>query len=186
MKRCFIAIKIPFENSLSQFYEQLRKELSASVINWVKPENIHLTLNFLGELPDKQIERTIDELNKVALNFESFSCDLNGFGSFGSTKNPTVLFIGINASQKLIELRIQLDEGLKLTGYKPDERIFKPHLTLGRIKEFKNQPELRRLTGKYNDSFFLSFNVSSLILYESRLSSLGPVYTPIRIFPLGK
>jgi 2'-5' RNA ligase len=184
MKRCFIAIKIPADNSIQTFYQHLRKEFEASGINWVKPENMHLTLVFLGEISDKQIEAAMGVLNETKLKYAPFHCELKGFGSFGPIQNPSVLWIGINSSPVLNEIKQDLDAGLKITGYKQEGRAFHPHLTLGRIKLFKNQAELHRLIGRYSDHSFLEFTGSSLTLFESKLSALGPVYSVLRDFPL--
>jgi len=184
MKRCFIAIKIPLLNSLLNFYQQARKEFSDSDVNWVKPENMHLTLAFLGQLQQKQVEETKQILNNICLKIEPFDLELKGFGSFGRGANPCVLWIGVNTSYKLNELKIQLNTELALTGYKPDKNIFQPHLTVGRIKMIKNQSELFNLGEKYKEHSFIIFRVNSIILYESILSSLSPKYTPISDFPL--
>jgi 2'-5' RNA ligase len=184
MKRCFIALKIPAESSILTFYQHLRKEFEASGINWVKPVNMHLTLAFLGEISDKQIEAAIGILNETSLKYSPFHCELKGFGSFGSIQNPSVLWIGINSSPVLNEIKQDLDAGLKIIGYKQDGRVFHPHLTLGRIKLFKNQAELQRLISRYTDYSFLEFTISSLTFFESQLSALGPVYTELRDCPL--
>lgn len=95
MRRCFIAIDIPAANSILKLFQLLKKEFADSAINWVKPENIHLTLAFLGEIQDNQVEMTILELDEISRRFDSFNCNLYGFGSFGSRENPKVLRIGI-------------------------------------------------------------------------------------------
>jgi len=184
LKRCFIAIDIPAENSLPQLLKLLRKEFNASQINWVQPEKIHLTLAFLGEISDGQIDLTIKVLNEICLKFEPFNCNLKGFGSFGTKEKPTVLWIGVYVSRALYELKLKFDKGLEITGFNYDGKIFKPHLTLGRIKKFANHAEYLQLTGKYKDFSFLNFEVRSVILYESILSSSGPDYKPIKVFPL--
>jgi RNA 2',3'-cyclic 3'-phosphodiesterase len=184
VKRCFIAIEIPDANSLTKFNHLLNKDFANSDIKWVKPENMHLTLVFLGEITDEQVEAAIKVLRSVSENYNPFVCELKGFGSFGTKNNPTVLWIGIDVSKPLLELKNRLDSGLKSSGYKINENKYRPHLTLGRVKLFKNHNELDQLTGKYKDYLFLTFTVFRLILFESKLSSQGPAYTPIEICTL--
>ena len=105
MKRCFVAIKIPYEIKVVSLLHLLKNALFSSSINWVKPGNLHLTLAFLGEISDERIQSTIDILNEISYNFTEIDIEIKGLGTFGSAGSPTVLWIGIKKSSILNELK---------------------------------------------------------------------------------
>jgi len=184
MKRCFIAIKIPYEIQVARLLQLLKKNLSSSRINWVEPENIHLTLAFLGEISEKQIHSALDILKEVSLKISAIDLEIKGFGTFGRAETPSVLWLGIEPSPGLTELKLKLDIGLQTTGYIPDHRAFQPHLTLGRVKFFNNAAQLNEIKRSYVKTSFLKFSANHINMYESKLSGKGPEYIVIREFPL--
>jgi RNA 2',3'-cyclic 3'-phosphodiesterase len=184
MKRCFIAIKIPLDNSILKFLEFLKREFISSRISWVKPENMHLTLAFLGEISDQDIRETEEILEEASSKFSRIDFEIKGFGTFGNSQNPGVLWLGLNFTATLEKLKLKLDEDLKTIGYMPDDRPFQPHLTLGRIKFFNSKTQLVKIQSSYRETPFLKFSADKIILFESKLSSIGPEYFVIKDFPL--
>lgn len=184
MKRCFIAVKIPAEPAIRNFLLQLKNSLSSSRINWVDPGSLHLTFAFLGDLNEQQIKLTSEILRLATEACPPVDIEIKGLGSFGSRQNPTVIWMGIKASENLFNLQSRLDKDLKVIGYVSDHKIFHPHLTLGRIKSFNDKQNLDSYSEKNKDTTFLKFLAKSVILFESKLSQKGPEYSVISEFAL--
>ena len=184
MKRIFIAIKIEPENDLLRIHASLKSVLGDEKINWVDPLNIHLTLAFLGDTEEDRIKVAAIMLKKQCSGFGEFDFNLCGTGVFKDFNDPRVIWIGVNESEKLAELYGRIKTGLEDTGFKTENRPFRPHITIGRIKSLRNPGVLRSAVEKYKDSGIQKVNVQEVILYESILKPTGPLYKPISIFKL--
>jgi RNA 2',3'-cyclic 3'-phosphodiesterase len=184
MKRVFIAVKIDPEQTLMRISASLKSILGGEKINWTDPSNIHLTLSFLGDTEDELIKVVSIMLKQKCTGFGEFGFNLSGTGVFKNYRDPRVIWIGIEHSDKLIQLNDQIVTGLKDAGFKPEERQFKPHLTLGRIKSISNIDTLRSALEKYQDTKIQEVEVKTVILFESILKPTGPVYRSIGEFSL--
>jgi len=184
MKRIFIAIKIEPENDLLRIYSSLKSVLGIEKINWVDPLNIHLTLAFLGDTEEERIKVAAIMLKKQCCGFGEFDFNLSGTGVFKDFNDPRVIWIGVNESEKLAELYGRIKTGLEDTGFKTEDRPFRPHITIGRIKFLRDPGALQSAVEKYRDMEVQKVNVQKVILYESILKPAGPVYKPIGIFKL--
>ena len=184
MKRLFAAIKIiPDENFLKTYYG-LMKGMHFAKINWVKPENIHLTLKFFGETPEDKIVEINRVISETIVSYTPYIIRIKKTGIFGSSYSPKVIWFGIDNASVLISMTEQLLENLNKNGFLSDRQNFVPHLTLGRIKEVGNRQLFQSVVDKYKDSFLQEINVDSIILFESVLSPSGPQYNKISEFSL--
>lgn len=184
MKRLFIAVPVTPKPELLETIRVLKSELASEQINWVSPENLHFTLQFLGDTYEKQIPDIVKGLHEFSLKFHPGSGILKGIGYFSQQGNPRVIFTELEG---LPEMATMANEIFKITepiGFIPDHRKFKPHLTLGRIKFLKNKTKFFRLVESLKDKEFQKFSASQIILFESRLQPSGPVYKPIEKFIL--
>jgi 2'-5' RNA ligase len=184
MKRIFIAIKVDPGQSLMRIYSSLRSLLGSEKIKWTDPANIHLTLAFLGDTADDLISVAGIILKQKCAGFGDFKFNLNGAGVFKNYRDPRVIWIGIEPNENLIQLNDRILTGLKDAGFKLEDRQFRPHITLGRIKSIKNPDALRSALGEYQESQIQEVHVKEVILYESILKPTGPVYKPIGNFSL--
>lgn len=182
MKRIFIAIKIEPENTFLRIHSSLKAILGNEKINWVETSNIHLTLAFLGDTEEDRIKVAAIMLKQQCSGFGEFDFNLSGTGVFKDFSDLRVIWIGIKESEKLAELHGRIKTGLEDTGFKTEDRPFRPHITIGRIKFLRNPGALRSAIEKYRDMEFQKVNVQEVILYESILKPTGPVYKPIGIF----
>lgn len=132
--RTFIAIKIYPESRLLNLYEELQTTLPDEAIKWVEPENLHLTLRFLGDTATKQIEDVKEILSKTSQHFHLFQFRLKGLGYFRKNGQPNVLFAKVEEGEPLQRLFLYLDKLLTEVGFEGETREFRPHLTLARIK----------------------------------------------------
>ncbi|OFY68458.1 MAG: 2'-5' RNA ligase [Bacteroidetes bacterium RBG_13_43_22] len=184
MKRIFIALKVEPEGNLLRMISSLRSVLGNEKINWVDLSNIHLTLAFLGDTGEERIKMADIAVRQKCSGFGVFSFNLSGTGVFKNFRDPRVIWTGIGECEKLIKLNDLIMTGLKDTGFKFEDRPFRPHITLGRIKFIKDPSLLESALEKYRDAHFQTVPVKEVILYESILKPAGPVYKPLGRFRL--
>ena len=182
--RSFIAFQIKLSPELKNFLFSMQAALSASSIRWVNAEQLHVTLAFLGETSPMQLVAADKLLGSITGSTSCFTVSLRGLGYFGKTTAPRVIWIGMDHSTELGTLQKRISEGLVLSGMEPEDRQYSPHITLGRIKEFRDAATFRSLLTTYGCYDFHSFSVEEIIHYESILSPGGPEYRPIRVYPL--
>jgi 2'-5' RNA ligase len=184
MKRIFIAIKTEAGPELQKTLATFRSVLGAERIKWVDPVNIHLTLAFLGDTEEGRIKSLSVMLTERCRDFGKFSFQIIGTGVFKSLRDPRVIWIGVESSDKLNKLNEQIVEGLKENGSQLEERLFRPHITIGRIKSLKDAENLKMLVGRYENKVIQTVDVREVILYESILMPTGPLYKSLGIFEL--
>jgi 2'-5' RNA ligase len=179
MKRIFIGVKIDAAAALMNMISDFRTTLKDERIKWTETDNLHVTIEFLGDTEEKMI-REIDKMLRIACaGTGSFHLELSGAGVFRSLNDPRILWAGISPPEKLNRLHDAIRKGLRETGTGVEERPFNPHLTLGRIKGIHDIDKLKSLIGKYSDNAIQTQPVSEVILYESKLSSAGASYIPL-------
>jgi 2'-5' RNA ligase len=184
MKRIFIAIKIEPDADLLRMISLLRSLLANDKITWVDPSNIHLTLAFLGDTDEEKIKVAGIAVNQSCSGFGEFSFRLSGTGVFKNFSDPRVIWTGIGESGKLIRLNDLMMTRLKDTGFRIEDRPFRPHITLGRIKFIKDPDILKTALEKYRYTDFQKVPVKEVILYESILKQTGPVYKILSTYDL--
>ena len=175
--RIFIAIKVP--DSIKEEISKLQKNLDIQNIRWVASQNIHLTLKFLGEIPEKQIEAIIEAIKSSTQKSKPFNISFKEVGGFPNLKRPRILWVGIKEGKdKLIELIQNLSKEFSSIGFEAESHKSVPHLTIGRIKKVKSL-ELR--VKDFESPLFLA---ERIYLIKSELTSQGPIYTNIKEFRL--
>jgi RNA 2',3'-cyclic 3'-phosphodiesterase len=184
MKRIFIAIKVKPEAKLAGIMTSLRSGLARERITWVDPANIHLTLAFLGNTEEARIRVVEAMLAKECNGFGEFCLTLKGSGVFRSIRDPRVIWVGIENPELVTRLNDKIINGLADNGFKPDNKPFRPHITLGRIKQIMNPEVLSKELAKHAGDHVQEVEVKEVILYESILQSTGPVYKPLGSFSL--
>jgi 2'-5' RNA ligase len=175
--RLFVAIDLPAD---------LRERLAALSngipgARWVAPENLHLTLRFIGEADGTQAQDIDAAL--TGLRAQSFPVTLAGLGRFGNGTKLRALWAGVEANPALERLQAKIEQALQRAGLPPEGRKFKPHVTLAR---FKNGSNVRLLGYLEAHSLFYAeaFEVRNFVLYSSFLSHNGAIYTPEAVYPL--
>jgi len=169
--RCFIAIDVPHNISIQLRELQKQFENLASI---TLPNVFHLTMKFLGDISEKQLEEIKINLKKV--KFKPFELELTTIGSFPNDQRINVLWVGVNPAEKVIELQREVEKNLD--GFAKDLRFY-PHITIGRVKFVKNKERLRALLTTKVDGMF---RAESFKLIKSELLSDGPNYTVLEIF----
>lgn len=184
MKRIFVAVDIKPGNRLKEAIELVRKRLRTERIRWVDPDQMHLTISFLGDTPEEVIPQVVNGLQKQLAGHIAFNLNVETLGVFKSVHDPHVLWIGCRESAPLQQIKKEIDKSLAEYGVEPESRVFSPHLTLGRIKQLRQQNQLIQLISLYKDVVFQQQLIENIVLYESRLTPEGPGYIPLHRFPL--
>jgi len=181
--RCFIAIDID-ENIRAevgnlQQWLQNKTDIKKSDAKWVRPEVMHLTLKFLGEVKDQKVAELCNIVKDVAACHKSFELDIEQIGYFGG-KRPKVLWVGTGeGSDDLRRLVKELEQQLALAGWPEDTRDFSGHLTLCRIRNTGAGIELAKISEQYKDLKLGTISADSISVYQSQLMPTGPIYTPL-------
>lgn len=174
--RCFIAVKV--DNPLVNSFIGELLEVGAA-LRPVKPENLHLTLKFLGEVPEDAVKGIKKAMDDSFSGFESFEASLFGTGTFPSMNYMRVVWIGFQENrERFIEMQRMVDKNLVPLGFDSDKR-FHPHLTIARVKSQKGKGKLKVFINKNKERSFGKLKVGSVELKKSVLSPKGPTYSTI-------
>jgi 2'-5' RNA ligase len=184
MKRVFIAVKVNPDAGLLRMIPALKSALAKENIRWVDPVNLHITIAFLGDTEDGKIKILAGMLKDKCSGFHEFDFMLSGAGVFKNYRDPRVIWAGIKSPENLYTLENEIAEGLKSAGFVIEERQFKPHLTLGRVKSVTDTGNLKNILDRYRDIEFQKVEVKEVILFESVLTRTGPVYKSLGSYPL--
>lgn len=188
--RAFVAVEIPAEiqQKVYKATSHFRNGID-SLVRWTPAENMHLTLKFLGDVRQPNVEFLIQMLRTQADHVSPFAIQLTGLGCFPSPKRPRVIYIGIQAPAALGALQREIESASRRFGYESDERPFSPHLTLGRVRQnisSIDQQTIRRAVEGTQVDVLGSARVDSVHLYRSELKPSGSVYTRLYSAPLKK
>lgn len=179
MKRLFIGVPVLPEPQLLEAIRKLKSGLATEQINWVKPENLHFTFQFLGDTHESKISEIIKALHETCGKFHPVSGLLKGISYFSQQGNPRVIFTELQGMPEMKYMAAEIHKNTEPLGFIPDHRQFKPHLTLGRIKYLKNKLQFFKLVDSYKEFVFQNLTANQIILFESILRPQGPVYNAI-------
>jgi len=186
MRRTFIAIEIPASVKLKELLELLRVDFREEKIRWVNPEILHITLSFLGDTSEQQVNYISEQLEKICSGYSSMELHLKEVGVFPNLRKPKVFWVGIERNKLLENLQEEIKVMLHDYGMNRDEKSFNPHLTIARIKWIDDIDKLKYWLQKYKGETIQKTKIGEIIYYESRLTSNGPIYNPVKKFPLKK
>ena len=179
--RAFIAIDLPesVRSFLSKAQEALK--LYGFRVKWVRPQNIHLTLKFLGNTATADSDKIAAAMALAARNCPGVSLAAKGIGVFPNVRRPRVIWAGLNGELEILaNLQQTLDAHLADLGFPRETRAFKSHLTLGRVKGKIASDRINAAIDKLKDLESGSFEINQIILFKSELRPSGAVYTQVR------
>ena len=185
MIRSFIAINLPQETreKLAAIQDQLKK--SRAGVRWVKPGSIHLTLKFLGNILPAQVDEIGAAAAQVVVNEPPITLGAAGLGAFPSHSKPRVIWVGLRGEvERLAKIQAGLEKTLAPLGFAPEGRGFRPHLTIGRVKDRHHLQALIEAMSTLELPEFNSFDADEIILYKSDLRPTGAIYTKLHRMPL--
>lgn len=177
MMRLFVAVDLP---------EAIQDELAGigpgiPGASWVNPDNYHLTLRFIGEVPENVAHDVDDALTNVAA--PAFDLRIKGVGHFGPIRRARTLWAGVERNEALNHLQRKVEAACVRTGLKAETRKFHPHITLARLRG-ETGHHLADLLARNNLFAPMAFPVTRFTLFESFLSSGGAIYQPLARYPL--
>ncbi len=178
--RAFIAVDIHSEirKELILLQSEFKKSLKGD-ISWVEPNNIHLTLRFLGQLDNTQLEEIKLIVQETAQNIKQFNMDLGVIGAFPDITEPRIIWVGINYGfNQLNEINAKLEDKLETINFTVGEKYFHPHLTIARVKSIGSEPSLKEVTDKIRPKQSSEI-VKKIIIYQSELTPQGALYTKL-------
>ena len=178
--RCFIAIEIPetFQTPLTSAQEELRKYISGA--SWVKRGNIHLTLKFLGDVVPNQISVIKNSIEQVTDTRLPFSMELGGIGAFPNLSRPRVIWAGVKTgADQVAAIAREIDDGLSRHAFERDEKPFRPHITLARLKRRINLDPFVDVFRQYDTINGATMVVNQVQIIQSQLRPSGTIYTPL-------
>jgi len=183
--RTFIAVEIPefLREEFVQLQERLKK--SDADVKWVEPENMHLTLKFLGDTEENKMEKISEILKRIAQETKQFEITFSDLGAFPNLNFPKVIWVGVDKGKKeLAELATRIENGLLPLGFSKEKRTYSAHLTLGRIRSPKNKDKLKKiLEEKIEIKEKGKFYLQKIVFFSSKLTPTGPIYTKLAEFP---
>jgi 2'-5' RNA ligase len=182
--RTFIALEI--KENIKELLVSVQQKIGSKTggIKWVKPNNLHLTLKFLGPTREDKIEDISDILINTADNLNSFNMSVSGLGAFPSSNNSKVIWAGLKADDVLYKLQKDIDISLDFLGFAKEKRPFSPHLTIGRVRDSRAKKKLRDAFEQVRTEPG-SFEAENITFYKSDLMPEGPVYTVLKSVKLG-
>lgn len=181
--RTFIAIEVPEPVRLAVAALSQRLQARNVRASWVKPENMHLTLRFLGDIAEDDIEPLVERLAGGYANQTPFTLYVRGTGAFPNLKRPSVVWVGMGPVEGVLtEVHAVAEDAARSIGLPPDNKRFHPHLTLARIRVDRQAAPLAAAVEAEKEFDAGEFVVSSVVLFNSQLSPKGPTYTRLREF----
>ena len=184
--RIFIGIRLDdgVIEAIEKFLKPFKK--ANTPVRWVKPENTHITLKFIGEVSTEKYSQIEKALTDNRFNIGAFPVILEGCGKFGRGGSLNIFWIGIAANPSLKQLYEKIEGTLAKLGIKKEDRPFKAHITVGRNKKNFNFKSLFNLIDENKDRQIVDFTVTHFQLFKSQLTPEGPIYTILKEISLAQ
>ena len=191
MPRLFIAIRLPEDviHKITEISRYFQTQLPPEVLKWVETENLHLTLRFLGEIPEGKISQVRDALTQVAATQNPFTLSVEGLGMYPHANQPRTIWLGFQGAKPAMSLHAKLENALAGIKLEIENRPFNPHLTLARVRS-RTDREAAHQIGQTLAAFKVgslgAVEVHEIHLIESKLTPQGPIYTTRFTVPLSE
>jgi len=187
--RTFVAIELDAGvlRRIGSLLERIQADMPSGLVRWVRPQSIHLTLKFLGDVEEDRLETLAATLQAACKDHAPFSLSIHGMGVFPNPKRPRVVWIGVDEPTGALQrLQRDVERAIAPLGFPTERRPFSPHLTLGRVKDGRKPAELEAL-GQYAARARVlvgDMAVDTVYLMRSDLSPAGAIYTELATAPL--
>lgn len=184
--RCFISLELP-EELKKNIYGYIEKLKSAGAdVKWIPPENLHLTLKFLGDTTEERLKSINERLISIAKAHDRFYLQISGAGVFPNIKYPRVVWLGVHDSNEIAKLRRDIEESMAGLGFKRDDKQFTPHLTIGRVRSLRNKDALIKGLATLKEVDFGKIKVNNITMMKSELKPGGAEHLKLSEIPIGK
>lgn len=186
--RLFIACEVPDDtrNAIGTVIDEL-KARSGTAVRWIRAEGVHVTLKFLGEVPMKQLPAIKLAVQEAVHGTAPFELEFSNIGTFGGREGLRIMWVGIAGDVLRLEKLVRdVNAALAVVGFEPERRPFRPHLTLGRVRDeipTRQRAEIEVAVGKMAVPP-APWRTTQVSLMRSKLTTTGAVYEVIASFPL--
>lgn len=183
-KRIFVAVDISDEarRKVADYIAGLKRNFPGVKVGWDRPEKLHLTLKFLGDTDETQLQKLEEICRNISTGISDLIFQISETGVFPSPRNARVLWLGVRGDlEELQKINEILETECEKIGFKKEMRTYKPHLTIGRIREPQKAKELAK-THLENNFEPVRFEVSEIVIYESKLQPTGSIYSKVATF----
>lgn len=182
--RIFIGIKMPGEivATIQQKLKSLKK--LSTPIRWVKPDNIHLSLKFIGEVLPAKCQEICQSLRTTPVHIKPFQIHVTGWGKFGRKGQLNIFWAGLQPSPNLEKLYHHVEDITAGLGIERESRKYIPHITLGRNKKLFNIKRIESFIEEFSDQAISPWKINGFQVFQSELHSSGPIYTIMQEIPL--
>jgi RNA 2',3'-cyclic 3'-phosphodiesterase len=188
MLRLFVACEVPDEvkETIHQVIEGLRAK-SGTDVRWIRPEGVHVTLKFLGEVPAKKLPAVKLAIQEAVVGHSPFELEFSNIGTFGGREGLRIMWVGIAGDVLRLEALVRaMNAALSVVGFEPERRPFRPHLSLGRVKDevaTRRRAEIEVAVGKAAVPGS-GWRTSQVSLMRSKIGPGGASYDVVATFPL--
>lgn len=186
--RLFVACEVPddVKGGISSVINQLTNE-SVNDVRFIRPDGVHITLKFLGEVPVKKLPAVKLAIQEAVVGHQPFELELSNIGTFGGREGLRIMWVGVAGDVLRLEGLVRsVNAALKVVGFDPERRPFRPHLTLGRVRDdvgTRRRAEIEVAVGKTKVPP-VAWRTSHVSLMRSRITTQGAFYDLLATFPL--
>lgn len=186
--RLFVACEVPddVKRDIGEVIDSLRSR-SGTAVRWIKSDGVHVTLKFLGEVPVKKLPAVKLAIQEAVVGHSPFELEFSNIGTFGGREGLRLMWVGVAGDVLRLEALVRaVNAALAVVGFEPERRPFRPHLTLGRVRDevpTRQRAEIEVQVGKTSVPA-TSWRTNQVSLMRSRLTAQGAVYEVLATFPL--
>ncbi len=189
--RTFVAIEFSpkIRGKIGEIIEYFKTQTPDYALKWVEPQNLHMTIKFLGEVSEEHLRTIKDVLSDTLKGRSAFEIEVTGMGMYPSTQKPRVIWLGIKGSEPLKDIHQSLDQALQKASIPPDKRGLSPHLTIARVRrnvETLIVQDIGKTLSQFKIDSLGKCTIDRIVLYKSTLTPSGPIYDPLLSIPLDK
>ena len=167
---------------IRQQLTSVQRELKESHadVKWVRPDSMHLTLKFLGEIDPARVDDIREAIGPIAKDTAPFQVVVKGLGCFPRLHQPRVIWAGLSDTNgEMVELQKSIEESIEALGFRPEGKPFSPHLTLGRVRSGRGKDDLVSQVRRLGDISLGDFSVHTVVQFRSELHPSGARYTKL-------
>lgn len=182
--RIFIGIKL--DDAVLEKIEKFLKPLKKipTPIKWTKLKNLHVTIKFIGDIPDEQYPQIEELLSNAGFNTGEINLKITGCGKFGKGHNLDILWIGIDKNDKVEKMYNKIEKTLENGGIPRERHKFRPHITVARNKKSFNFNSFFKIIDENREHFISGLKITHFQVYKSQLTPEGPIYSILKEIPL--
>jgi RNA 2',3'-cyclic 3'-phosphodiesterase len=183
--RTFVAVEISPEVRSRAAQLIARFSPTSAKVKWVDPHNLHMTLKFLGEVDLREAPQVCAAVGEATADLPPFSIRVAGAGAFPDLHHPRTVWLGVTeGADEMVALHERLEASLATLGFRREQRRFRPHLTIGRVRGLPGAADLEQLIARYQDFDAGLADVDEVVVFSSELNRDGPTYEPLSTAPL--